>query len=414
MGSIIEIARIVDVKFLETIDRIAEDFLKKEDGEKVTVVHHNDADGICSASILKALLENLGLEYELICIEKVYPAIVKKIHENREGIVIYTDLGGLAANIIEKYTKKASFIIDHHPARSIESDKVFILDSELAGISGDIFISASTLNYIFAKRIDPDISNYAYIAVLGAVGDYHDRHGGVLGFDRYVLDEALELGQIKLKFEGTRERYYIKSFEDFADNIAMKLTTLGACGYLEKGYKDGIWVCFNGFNENILSKVERLEQMREEKFKKAIEFLKDGGLQKLKYVQWFNLKDMFDPMGVKAVGEFCQLIKDMTFIDMDKYLIGFQQIPQVIPDIGKIDWRGSKVSGRVPTQLERTILHGKTLGLDYLIPKASEIVGGFADATHKVAAAAVVDLGKEKDFVEAIERLIEDEAVGHS
>ncbi len=414
MESAIGEACIVNTEFLELVDKIADNFLKKEDGEKVTVVHHNDADGICSASILKALLEDLCLDYELICIEKVYPAIVKKIHENRDGIVIYTDLGGLAAGIIEKYTEYVSFIIDHHPAKTIESDKVFILDPELAGISGDIFISASTLNYIFAKRIDPDISRYAYIAVLGAVGDYHDRYGGVLGFDRCVLDEALEFGQVKLKMEGTKERYYIDRFEDFADNVAMKLTTLGACGYLERGYRDGIDVCFNGFTEEILNKVKRLEEMREEKFKKAIEFLKDGGLQKMKYVQWFDLKNMFDPMGVKAVGEFCQLVKDMTFIDMDKYLVGFQRIPQEIPDLGKIDWKGSKVSGRVPTQLERTILHGKALGLDYLIPKASEMVGGFADATHKVAAAAVVDVGREKDFVEAMEKVIEDEAIGHS
>ena len=413
MATVFE-ACIVDTKFLDLVDKVAEKFLKREDGDRVNVVHHNDADGICSASILKALLESLGCEYELICIEKVYPAIVEKIHESRDGIFIYTDLGGLAADMIEKYTKTVSFIIDHHPAKPIESEKVYILDPELAGISGDVFVSASTLNYIFAKRINPDISKYAYIAVLGAVGDYHDRYGGVLGFDRCVLDEAIEFGQVKVKFEGAKERYYIEAFDDFADNIAPKLTTLGACGYLERGYEDAVHVCFNGFNERILKRVKRLEELREKKFKEAIDYLKNGGLQKTKHIQWFDLKDMFNPMGVKAVGEFCELIKDMTFMDMDKYIIGFQWIPPLVPDVGEIDWKGTKISGRVPTQLGRTILHGKALGLDYLIPKASEMVGGFADATHRLAAAAVVDVGKERDFVEAMERLIEDETAKNS
>lgn len=407
-------ACIVDTKFLDLVDKVAEKFLKRNGREKVTVIHHNDADGICSASILKALLESLECEYELICIEKVYPAIVKKIHESRDGIFVYTDLGGLAADIIDKYTETAAFIIDHHPAKPIESEKVFILDPELAGISGDVFVSASTLNYIFAKRVNPDMSKYAYIAVLGAVGDYHDRYGGVLGFDRCVLDEAIEFGQVKLRFEGAKERYYIKVFDDFADNIAPKLTTLGACGYLEKGYKDAVHVCFNGFNEKILERVKKLEEMREKKFREAIDYLKNGGLQKTKNIQWFDLKDRFDPMGVKAVGEFCELIKDMMFMDMDKYIIGFQWIPPLVPDVGEIDWKGTKISGRVPTQLGRSILHGKALGLDYLIPKASEMVGGFADATHRLAAAAVVDVGKEKDFVEAMGRLIENETAKDS
>ncbi len=66
------------------------------------------------------------------------------------------------------------------------------------------------------------------------------------------------------------------------------------------------------------------------------------------------------------------------------------------------------MSGRAPTSLERRIFRGEALGLDVLVPKASEIIGGFADATHKIAAATVVERGKEEEFVKAFERLVEE------
>ena len=396
-------------EFFEWVDGTAER-LKSFMGERVTIVHHNDADGICSGAILSKLCEFLGFEGELVCIEKVFPAVVKKIHERQEnGVIIYTDLGGLAAEMIEKIDggRNVVFIIDHHPAKSIESDHVFVLDPELAGISGDIFVSASTLNYIFCRRIRRDMCRYAYLAVVGSVGDYHDRSGGILGFDRFALDEAIHMGQVKVKIEGTRERYYIEFFGEYAGDVARRLTNLGAEGYERKGYKKGVRACFEGFDEETLREAEELEKLKTEKFKEAIEYLKDGGLIQGEHVQWFHLHDMFSPMGVKAVGEFCQLIKDMTFVDENKYLIGFQNIPREIPDLGKIDFDAVKMSGRVPTPLERKIFHGQALGLDVLVPKASEAVGGFADATHKIAAATVIDRGKEEEFVRAFERLIE-------
>ncbi|WP_456369438.1 DHH family phosphoesterase [Geoglobus sp.] len=402
---------IVDEKFNRLIDEVADRFLKKENGEQVTVIHHNDADGICSASILKAMLEGINANFELICVEKVYPAVIRKIHEGREGIFIYTDLGGLASHVIEQHTgeNSVSFIIDHHPAKLTDGDRVYILDPELAGVSGDVFISASALNYLFARRVWPGIEDYAYIALLGAVGDYHDRYGGVLGFDRYVLNEAVRLGQVTIRLEGVRERYFVEGFEEYADVIARRLTILGAVGYLERGYSDGVDACFNGFSEKTLSKVERLERMKEEKFREEIERLMNEGMNETEHVQWFSVGNRFDPMGVKVIGEFCQTIKDMSFIRPTKYIIGFQNIPPVIPDVGEIDWRGVKVSGRTPSTLERQILGGKMPGFDVLIPKASEIVGGYADATHKIAAATVIDLGKEEKFVMAMEEVIRDE-----
>ncbi len=401
---------IVNGRFYDEVDRAVKTFLKEEDGRKITVIHHNDADGICSGVLQKVMLEELNVDYELICVEKVYPEIIDKIHRERDGIFIYTDLGGLASGIIAEKTKEGSysFIIDHHPAKDVQKNNVTILDPELAGISGDVFISASTLNYIFAQRVTDSIRDYAYVALLGAVGDYHDRYGGVLGFDRYVLSESVSLEQVEIRIEGMKERYCIRKFGEYADVFSKRLTTLGSVGYLKKGYLDGLKACFEGFDEKTMKKVEKLEEIKQKKFRDEIQRL-GNGMNETENVQWFSVDKRFDPMGVKTIGEFCQQIKDMSFINPLKYLVGFQDMPNTIPDLGRLEWEGVKVSARAPSTLERMILNGKVPGYDFLIPKASELVGGYADATHKIAAATVIHKGKEREFVSAMEEVLKNE-----
>lgn len=399
----------INHEFAEKIKQMGEE-LNKYTGNKIVVVHHNDADGICSAAILLKLFESLGYEVELICIEKVHPSIVDAVHSKNEGnLIVYTDLAGLAAKMIDEVNNHRCkvWIIDHHPAKAIESDDVFVFDPELFGISGDTFVCASSLNYLIAICIKEEMKKYAYLAVAGAVGDYHDRTGGVLGFDRCALDDALLLNQATIKIKGYKERYYLNFFEEYADVVAERLTILGAVGYEERGYAKGVKACLNGFDDKTIKEVERLKKLRDEKFEEAIKMLRGGGLHIEKYTQWFHLKNSFSPMGVKAVGEFCEKIKDMTFIEEDKYILGFQNCPDRIPDIGKIDWNVVKVSARAPFPLGRKILKGEVLGFDVLIPAASEVVGGVADATHRIAAATLIEKGKEEEFIRAFEDIVE-------
>ncbi len=399
----------VNKEFFEWVKQVAER-LREYELDEIIVVHHNDADGICSGAILSHLCGCMEHRPERICIEKVYPEVVRKIHQGREGkIIVYTDLAGLAAETIAKIDagRNTVYIIDHHPAKSIESDNVFVLDPELVGISGDTFISASTLCYLVSRSVTHEMGEFAYLAVVGAVGDYHDRSGGILGIDRYALHEAIHAGQAEIKIDKHRERYYIPFFDEYADVVAGWLTNLGVVGYEAEGYKKGVEACIQGFDEGTIEEAEKLERVRSDKFSEAVEYLKSGGLNAGKHTQWFHLENMFSPMGVKAVGEFCQLVKDMTFMDEDKYLIGFQDMPRNIPDLGEIELNAAKMSGRIPPALERKVISGRAPGFDYLVPKASEIVGAFADATHRVAAATVIEKGKEEDFIRVFEELVD-------
>ncbi len=377
----------------------------------VVVVHHNDADGICAGSILYKSFLELGMKTKMICIEKVHPAIVEKIHKNKEdSLFIYTDLGGLVGDIIAEIDggRNLILILDHHPAKNVEKENILVVAPELLGVSGDVFVSASTLAYLFCRNIaDKEIHSCASLAVIGSVGDYHDRSGGILGYDRVALQDAINRDEAKIKIEGSRERYFMKSFNEYADVIADHITTLGSIGYYTMDYKLGIKACLEGFDDKILKRVEELKELREEKFKSKIKELIEGELKKEKYVQWFHVKKDFMPMGVKVIGLFCHLIKDMSFVDENKFVAGFQDFHPELPEIGKIDWEGVKVSFRAPAPLERKVLSGNVPGLDVTLPWATERVNGVADATHRIAAASLIDKGKEEELIKAWGEIME-------
>lgn len=378
--------------------------------DEVRIVHHDDADGICSAVILSQTFKRKGYDTELICIEKVHPAIVKLIHDDKEGeVIIYTDLAGLTGDVISEINqdKNVVLILDHHPAKAVESDTVLVTGPELIGISGDVVISASTLSYLLAMVWDESNKDLSHLAVVGSVGDYHDRSGGLLGYDAIALDDALEEGVAKLKLEGAKEKYYIPFFDDYADAVAKYLSTLGAIGYYEGGFKRAIDICLHGLSTKHMREVVKLTEMMEESFGKMLErLLVDEELKKGEHTQWFHVHDSFKPMGVKTIGLFCSRIKDMSLVDEDKFIAGFQNIDPNLPDLGRIDWEGCKVSMRAPEPLERAILSKRHLSLAEILPAATNKVRGLADATHRIAAASLIDKGREEDLISEMEELI--------
>jgi len=72
--------------------------LKKEKTD-VTIVHHNDADGLCCAAALSRTFDILSINYQLLPLEKIHEIIVQKIHADSRGCLIYADLGGQNATL---------------------------------------------------------------------------------------------------------------------------------------------------------------------------------------------------------------------------------------------------------------------------------------------------------------------------
>ncbi|MEJ2102297.1 MAG: hypothetical protein P8X68_20360, partial [Desulfobacterales bacterium] len=124
-------------------------------------------------------------------------------------------------------------------------------------------------------------------------------------------------------------------------------------------------------------------------------------------IQWFHVENRFSPMGVKMIGVFCDAIKNMDFIDPRRYLAGFQIIPDKIPGFGPIALNDVKISMRVSAQMEHQIRTGEKMGLNILLPQATDKLGGFSDACHTLTAATTVAIGKEEALIQEMEQILQ-------
>lgn len=382
-------------------------------GREVTLVHHNDADGLTAGAILESALSRAGFKVERIALERIHPPIVGRIHDRAAGHpVVYTDLAGRAAPVICELNRDRSFtlILDHHPAEESTSAQVLNLSTERFGLSGEEAISAATAATIFATALDEKNVDLRYLGVIGAIGDSHDRGGKLIAYNRDALMDAVKRGDIKIiSKESDKEEYVLTRFggQIPLTPFSKSLTVLGAAGYTVGGPEVGIRACFEGPSEEYDEKLSELSALKEERFSREFSRLQNGGLRKTAHHQWFIVGDGFSPMGVKIIGEFCMDIRDEEFMDPDKYIAGFQDMPTEIPGLGTFEWDLAKVSMRVPTPLGQKIIDGEMPGLDWLLPEAALQVDGTIDACHGYAAAALIPHGREEELIALMDELVE-------
>ena len=172
----------------------------------------------------------------------------------------------------------------------------------------------------------------------------------------------------------------------------------------------GIKVCLEGVSPESDRGVEELKAIRTKIFDDEIARLKSGELNKAPHIQWFHVEKRFYPMGVKMIGAFCDAIKDTNLIDPQKYLAGFQVIPDEIPGFDAIAFNEVKISMRAAHDLEEKIRAGKAMGLNTFLPEATTKLGGFSDACHSLTAATTVAIGKEEKLIEEMEKILNGES----
>jgi single-stranded-DNA-specific exonuclease len=61
------------------------DAVRRWPEKTVQVFHHNDADGITSGAILTRAFERQGFKVQRSCLEKPYPAVLKKVFEQEDA-----------------------------------------------------------------------------------------------------------------------------------------------------------------------------------------------------------------------------------------------------------------------------------------------------------------------------------------
>ena len=260
-----------------------------------------------------------------------------------------------------------------------------------------------------ALLLDERNRDLAYLGVIGAIGDSHERSGRLVAENREALDDAVAQGQIRIEETDGKEEYVLTCFEQDwpLKSFAKSVTTLGAAGYYMDGPAVAVTICLKGPSDASQAKFEELSVTRQSAYNTVLNRLKQGGFRHSEHIQWFVVGDDFAPMGVKMIGEFCMEIRNENFVDPHKYLVGFQTMLPDVPGLGTFEWTSYKASMRVPSPLEQQIVVEKSMpGLAYLVPEAAKAADGSIDACHDYAAATVIDMGKEKILIDAMEKLI--------
>jgi len=367
----------------------------------VVVIFHDDADGLCSGAIASLSLDKLGIRHDLICVEKVSPEIVKLIHSLGDRLYLYVDIGSGRADLIEKEVDSGhgkALIADHHDPVKTTSENVIHLNPELYGYSGEADASGSTATYLLMREAC-DVKDAAWLAVVGSA----EIPGSLKSLNRIPLEDAVELGDVKITGSGESEKYMITFLKKPWNKLSSTLTAIGSTGYYKGGPYEAVKALKSKrFPEDL---AKHFEELRRKKISQAMAMISRKGLNSEDFIQWFHLGDFFKGLGSKTVGTLASILSFRRMVDQQKYLIGFMNFDPEIPGLGRLEGNWVKVSVRAPKPLSKLIERGEMPPVSDLTVKAAEKVGGSGDG-HKYAASALIRAGKEKDFLEEFNNLV--------
>ncbi len=166
------------------------------------IVHHYDADGIATGSIVALALKNAGVSFEMMVAKRLDEDAIAKA--KAFGVpAVFCDLGsGALSKILQKFDSSRFAIIDHHeldPAvGSIEREKVWEANNVAFGFNGPADASASTVAYLCFRNDNEGVrKRLSELAIVGAVGDMQDSRGaGLQALNRIVLDDGLAMNAV--------------------------------------------------------------------------------------------------------------------------------------------------------------------------------------------------------------------------
>jgi len=368
--------------------------LKTMKTNETILIHHDDADGLCSAAITKTALQREGFQVKTLCIEKIYPEFIEDLHKTKNETIVYSDIGSAHADLISNVNagNNLTIILDHHHNPPKVSDPMmFDLNLEHFGFEGDIEFSGATCNYLFAKILNKINADLAYLALVAS----REIPGDIVGLNKTVLEEATKNSVVKI--EG--KKITISKLNLSVDSLFAKLQIMGAVGYYENGPELGIETCLTGITRQVKAKVDEWEQRRKNANKKILGWLYRQRLNETEHMQWFDAGDMYKGMGTKVIGQFCSFLSyQQRLVKPDKYIMGFMNVPPAVPGWqGRLNGSLVKVSVRVPKTLHDLITRAKMPSAVDLVIEASQGFG-MADG-HKYAANVVIPADKKEVFL---------------
>ncbi len=181
----------------KTIENLAQEFLEISKDKKTLVVSHYDSDGITSAAIMAQALRRLDRKFTIKILKQLDPEAISSLPEG--DITIFLDLGSSHLALLDKF--KEVFVIDHHELlENTHLKNIRVINPHLFGEEA---ISASGLTYLFVKNLAPENLELANLAVIGMVGDRHEKNIGRL-YNTILTDAEVIIKKGLLFYPSTR------------------------------------------------------------------------------------------------------------------------------------------------------------------------------------------------------------------
>lgn len=188
------------------------------------VISHIDADGIAAGAIAFITLGRLGIPHEVFFEKKISEETVRTINESTEDLVWICDLG---SGYLSLFARSGIVVTDHHvPDPKFRKSQTFIdsfadiihLNPHSYGIDGSQDVCGAGMTYLLSREIDQKNKDLAYLAIIGAVGDFQDsRKSGLTGLNRLILGDAVGNGDMfietDLRFFGRESRPLVQFLE---------------------------------------------------------------------------------------------------------------------------------------------------------------------------------------------------------
>ena len=197
----------------------------------ILVCTHVDTDGITSRVILEELFRRLEIEGEFKFLKQLNMETLEEISFKDYNLVIFADLGSGQMDLIREKIEECNLegsrdhgviVLDHHlPAPCKVPENVIHVNPWNDNLDGGREICGAGVAYKFAKLCNPENTDLAKYAILGAVGDIQNLEGSFRGMNREILEDAKVRGDViefpDLQFYGKHTRPIFVSMRYFTD-----------------------------------------------------------------------------------------------------------------------------------------------------------------------------------------------------
>ncbi len=177
-------------RLFERLEKSKELLLKKLDSSYFFEIYtHKDVDGLTSGALILKLLSDFDAEFRLSISDFVGEDLIERIKQdqNTKKFYVILDMGSNISKKMYEVVKDNFIIIDHHKLPDMYYNGYHHINPFIEGIDGDKEATACVLTYFFINKFR-DYTDLAYIPIISVKGDRQE----FVGLNKEVLDIAIK------------------------------------------------------------------------------------------------------------------------------------------------------------------------------------------------------------------------------